>query len=139
MLTRLGAPFRLLSIARTLARHDALAPLEELGIAPLPVTLARMLSRRRAEGRPGQKLARALTELGPAFIKLGQFLSTRSDLLGEQVAADLSDLQDRLKPFPAPRPRRSSPRSWARRWRRSSGTSTRRRSRPPPSPRCTWR
>ncbi len=99
MLTRLGAPFRLLSIARTLARHDALAPLEELGIAPLPVTLARMLSRRQAEGRPGQKLARALTELGPAFIKLGQFLSTRSDLLGEQVAADLSDLQDRLSPF----------------------------------------
>ncbi len=101
MLRGLGAPFRLLSIARTLARHDALAPLQELEIAPLPVAIARMLSRRRAEGRPGQKLARALTELGPAFIKLGQFLSTRSDLLGEQVAADLSDLQDRLAPFPA--------------------------------------
>ena len=100
MLKTLAAPFRLLAIARCLARHDALAPLEGLGVAPLPVALARMLSRRKAEGRPGQKLARALTELGPAFIKLGQFLSTRSDLLGEQVAADLSDLQDRLSPFP---------------------------------------
>jgi ubiquinone biosynthesis protein len=51
--------------------------------------------------RPGQRLARALTELGPAFIKLGQALSTRADLLGDRVAADLSELQDRLPPFPA--------------------------------------
>ncbi len=99
MLRGLRAPFRLLEVARSLARHDALAPLEDLGVAPVPVALARMLSRRKAEGRPGQKLARALDEMGPAFIKLGQFLSTRSDLLGEQVAADLSDLQDRLSPF----------------------------------------
>src|SRR5262249_43808020 len=35
----------------------------------------------------------------PAFIKLGQMLSTRADLLGDDVAADLSLLQDRLEPF----------------------------------------
>ncbi|MDP7345382.1 MAG: AarF/UbiB family protein, partial [Alphaproteobacteria bacterium] len=35
----------------------------------------------------------------PSFIKLGQALSTRSDLLGEEVAADLSELQDNLPPF----------------------------------------
>ena len=92
---------RLLKIAHTLARHDALAALEELRVAPGILWLARLASRRHAEGRPGQKLARALTELGPSFIKLGQFFSTRADLLGETLAADLSNLQDRLPPFPS--------------------------------------
>ena len=90
---------RLLAIARTLARHDALFLLETLGVAPAVVVAARFLSQRRAEGRPGQRLARALEEAGPSFIKLGQALSTRSDLLGEEMAADLSDLQDRLPPY----------------------------------------
>jgi hypothetical protein len=36
---------------------------------------------------------------GPSFIKLGQLLSTRSDLVGEGLAASLSDFQDRLPPF----------------------------------------
>jgi len=93
--------WRLLVIARTLARHDALAPLEELRVAPGVVWLARLISRGRDAGRPGQKLARALTELGPSFIKLGQFLSTRADLLGDDLAADLSELQDRLPAFPS--------------------------------------
>ena len=93
--------WRLLVIARTLARHDALAALQDLGVAPFVVRAVNLLPTRAREGRPGQKLASALTELGPSFIKLGQFLSTRADLLGEQVAADLSELQDRLPPFPA--------------------------------------
>jgi ubiquinone biosynthesis protein len=38
--------------------------------------------------------------LGPSFIKLGQLLSTRADLFGEQITLDLSSLQDRLPPFP---------------------------------------
>ncbi|MDH3917390.1 MAG: hypothetical protein OEU25_04345, partial [Rhodospirillales bacterium] len=72
LLRPLRLAWRLLAIARSLARHDALAPLEEAGIAPGVVWLARLVSRSRAEGRPGQKVARALTELGPSFIKLGQ-------------------------------------------------------------------
>ena len=99
MLRTLRSLLRFLRIARTLARHDALAPLEEVGIAPGLVWLLRRFSRRAAEGRPGQKLARALTEMGPSFIKLGQMLSTRADLLGEQVALDLAELQDHLEPF----------------------------------------
>jgi len=99
MLRTLRSLLRFLRIARTLARHDALAPLEEVGMAPGLVWLLRRFSRRAAEGRPGQKLARALTEMGPSFIKLGQMLSTRADLLGEQVALDLSELQDHLEPF----------------------------------------
>ncbi len=100
MLRPLRTLLRLLVIARTLARRDALAPLEELGVAPGIVWLARLVSRGRAEGRPGQKLARALTELGPSFIKLGQFLSTRADLLGEEMAADLYELYS-FKVLPA--------------------------------------
>jgi ubiquinone biosynthesis protein len=99
MLRTLRSLLRLLVIARTLARHDVLGALEELRVAPGILWLVRRVYRRRAEGRPGQKLARALTDLGPSFIKLGQFLATRADFLGEQLAADLSDLQDRLPPF----------------------------------------
>ena len=45
-------------------------------------------------------LAAALTQLGPSFIKLGQLLSTRADLLGDEITEDLAELQDRLPPFP---------------------------------------
>lgn len=90
---------RLLSIARTLARHDALFILEQLKLAPVVVFLAKLISSRKAPGRPGERLARAFQDLGPSFIKVGQMLSTRSDLLGEEMAADLSKLQDKLPPF----------------------------------------
>lgn len=43
---------------------------------------------------------RALTALGPAYIKLGQLLSTRPDLVGADLARELMVLQDRLAPFP---------------------------------------
>ena len=91
--------FRLLSIARTLARHDALFILERLKLAPGVVFFAKLISSRRASGRPGERLARAFQDMGPSFIKVGQMLSTRSDLLGEEMAADLSKLQDKLPPF----------------------------------------
>ena len=93
---------RLAAIAVTLARHDALAPLEALGVAPWLVWLVRRLARRAArEARIGQRLAGAAVALGPGFIKLGQALSTRADLLGTEVAEDLAMLRDRLPPFPA--------------------------------------
>ncbi|NQV54432.1 MAG: 2-polyprenylphenol 6-hydroxylase [Rhodospirillales bacterium] len=91
--------FRLFRIARTLARHDALFPLEEAGVAPGLVTVVKLMALKKGSGRPGQRLAQALQELGPSFIKLGQALSTRSDLFGDDVAADLSELQDNLPPF----------------------------------------
>ena len=103
---------RLFTIARVLARHDALAALNAqevvrgFGAARLPIALARLVSRRNAEGRPGQKLARAFGELGPAFTKLGQFLSTRADLFGESIARDLAELRDDLPPFSSAEARR---------------------------------
>ncbi len=44
-------------------------------------------------------LSEALTSLGPSYIKLGQFLATRDDIIGRELARDLSTLQDRLPPF----------------------------------------
>ena len=97
---------RLLGIARTLARHDALFPLDKLNVAPAVAAVARFVARIGAkpaneEARPGKRLALALQDLGPSFIKFGQSLATRADLLGDEIAADLSELQDRLPPFPA--------------------------------------
>jgi ubiquinone biosynthesis protein len=90
---------RLLKIARTLARHDALFLLDRLQLPPLIGLVARAVSKRDRPGRDGERLALALEELGPSFIKLGQAMSTRADLLGEQLTADLAKLQDRLPPF----------------------------------------
>ena len=59
---------RFISIARILARHDALFALEYLKVAPGYVTLAKLISKRNVEGRPGQRLALALNEAGPSFI-----------------------------------------------------------------------
>ncbi|MFT6579932.1 MAG: ubiquinone biosynthesis protein [Alphaproteobacteria bacterium] len=103
MFSALKSLARLFRIARTLAEHDALFPLERLGVAPVVVTVAKLLARYFSkpdvEGRPGQRLAMAFEALGPSFIKLGQALSVRSDLIGEDIAADLSALQDDLPPF----------------------------------------
>ena len=92
---------RLLAIATTLARHDALFILDELNIAPLARAFGALFRKRSAAGKSkGERLANALEDLGPAFIKLGQALSTRSDLIGEPVAEALSRLRDNLPPFP---------------------------------------
>ena len=48
----------------------------------------------------GERLNLALTELGPIFVKLGQMLSTRRDLLPEDLADELAKLQDDVPPFP---------------------------------------
>lgn len=88
----------LIGIARTLARNDALFPVEMLGYGSLNL-FVRIVRRRQKHLTPGQRLAKAFQELGPSFIKLGQALSTRSDLVGEKIAADLTMLRDQLPPF----------------------------------------
>lgn len=91
--------WRLLSIGRCLARHNALFFLEHLPLPRWLVNIAQRLANEDAPGRPGERLALALQSLGPSFIKFGQSLATRSDLFGERFAADLSTLQDQLPPF----------------------------------------
>ena len=90
---------RLFAIALILAREDAVFIFDDLKISPLAATIGKLFTRRRANKRKGQRLAAALEHLGPAYIKLGQALSTRSDLIGDEMAADLGDLRDNLPPF----------------------------------------
>lgn len=103
MLRNVAILKRLMSVALTLARYDVLFLFEQLGIAPAIVFCARLVPVGRARGvkkmRPGQRLARALQDLGPTAIKLGQALSTRPDVMGDEIAIDLSELQDRLPAF----------------------------------------
>ena len=91
---------RLGRIGWTLARHDALWPLELAPGLETPAMLARLVSRRRPDRRRGERLTAALQALGPTFVKFGQALSTRGDLLGDEVADDLADLQDHLPALP---------------------------------------
>ncbi|WP_088560380.1 2-polyprenylphenol 6-hydroxylase [Arboricoccus pini] len=92
---------RFLKIGFILARYDALFVFELVPQLEPFVRLARPITNKAAAGRPGERLAKALQELGPAFIKLGQSLATRADLVGETMARDLALLQDRLPSFPA--------------------------------------
>jgi len=96
--------FRLWHIARTLARHDALVPREYLDAMPPSLKFARFVlgfgPTKDKDLPPGQRLSRALENLGPAHIKLGQVLATRPDLVGDDIAHALEHLQDSLPPFP---------------------------------------
>lgn len=85
-----------------LARHDVILPREFQNRVPLPARVAGRILRifgGGAKGRPGERLARALEKLGPAYVKLGQFLATRPDVFGPEIAGDLSRLKDRLPSF----------------------------------------
>ena len=55
---------------------------------------------RRSRGSRAERLRLALEELGPIFVKFGQLLSTRRDLLPVDIADELAKLQDRVPPFP---------------------------------------
>jgi ubiquinone biosynthesis protein len=72
---------------------------------PLPMP-ARMMLRsariieRRTQAGTASRLSAALTELGPTYVKLGQFLATRPDVVGVALARDLESLQDKMPPFP---------------------------------------
>ncbi len=94
---------RLVKILRTVGRYrlDELVDTSRLQPA---LRYALRLSPWRLNNVPdlsrGQRLRKALEELGPVFIKFGQMLSTRRDLLPEDIADELAMLQDQVPPFP---------------------------------------
>ncbi len=110
MLRALADYARLMRAGTALVRHDVILPGEYQTRLPLPARLAGRTLRLfggRAKGRPGERLATALEKLGPAYIKLGQFLATRPDVFGSEIAQDLSRLKDKLPPFPMEEVRRT--------------------------------
>lgn len=82
---------------------------------PLPLKLAyaatwpvRVISAPFQAGKPRERrITDALASLGPSYIKLGQFLATRADLIGPELASDLRHLQDKLPPFSMEEARRA--------------------------------
>src|SRR5687768_15876649 len=98
---------RLLDIQRVLVKHG----LDEIILAThlfRPLRFAFYLSpatwfRRGSAGTRAERLRQAFEELGPIFMKFGQVLSTRRDLLPADIADELAKLQDRVPPFPVER------------------------------------
>ncbi|MFC7048107.1 2-polyprenylphenol 6-hydroxylase [Emcibacter nanhaiensis] len=95
---------RLVRVGYTLAQYDALTDLLNLfGEKPGALDQLKTIKRIRppkADEEPNTGLVLALQSLGPTFIKFGQALATRPDLIGAEVALDLMRLQDRVAPFP---------------------------------------
>ena len=82
--------------------HEGVFAKVDPGMVPasmrLPLMLSRLIARREAKSGMN-RLAIAIERLGPSYVKLGQFLATRPDVVGPQVVRDLEMLQDRMAPF----------------------------------------
>lgn len=90
-------------VAGTLARYDVLLPSEYYERYPVSLqamhTLLRIFTKRNRGRTVGARLAKAFERLGPAYVKVGQFLATRPDMIGVTVAQELGRLKDKLPPF----------------------------------------
>ncbi|WP_240463915.1 ABC1 kinase family protein [Paenibacillus apiarius] len=90
-----------------LMRHGFGYMVEEMGLFQVLSLPRRLITREAPETKTvGERIRLVLEELGPAFIKLGQLLSTRSDLFPDSVIRELVKLQDQVPPFPAHEARR---------------------------------
>ena len=91
---------RALKIARVALRYGLDEIILSASSAPLLLKiLSGLLFWRDLRAPRGERLRRALEELGPIFVKFGQLLSTRRDLLALDIADELARLQDRVPPF----------------------------------------
>ena len=103
MAAAIGSLLRLAHAGWVMAREGlvtAMAPPDPPALGRLALLLAGLVERREAEGTSrGARASRALNRLGPSYVKLGQFLATRPDVVGRAMADDLEALQDRVEPF----------------------------------------
>lgn len=103
-MTSIGSYFRLARDGWVLVREGVISEVltDELG-APAK-WLRRLISPvvRRRDKNPNRRdrLAKGIGRLGPSYVKLGQFLATRPDLVGAEIAGDLGLLQDQMASFP---------------------------------------
>jgi ubiquinone biosynthesis protein len=102
MISAITNSLRLMRAGYVFAREGAFRDLDP-ALVPVPARLglrfAKLIERRGKDGQTG-RLAAALTQLGPTYVKLGQFLATRPDVVGPAIALELESLQDRMPPFP---------------------------------------
>lgn len=101
MLSTLNHLRHLMRVAVVFGRYGVLR-FADADLVPgwaMPVIRALRLLERRDLGGRGPRLAAALERLGPSYVKLGQFLATRPDVVGIELARDFELLQDRMAPF----------------------------------------
>jgi ubiquinone biosynthesis protein len=84
------------------AREGVFGAIDPALVPPAARPLIRFarLIERPTSGAAEMRLSTALTRLGPSYVKLGQFLATRPDVVGAALARDLERLQDQMAPFP---------------------------------------
>ena len=75
---------------------------KELGLHELIPLPKRLVAKRRRDKTTGERIRFFLEELGPTFVKMGQFASTRSDVIPEDIIQELEKLQDQVPPNPYP-------------------------------------
>jgi ubiquinone biosynthesis protein len=97
---RLRQLLRLFTIQRVLARHGLDEVVWRTHLFRSVAWVRRLLPFWRSRQPLGVRIREALEELGPIFVKFGQALSVRPDLLSPEVAMELAKLQDRVPPFP---------------------------------------
>jgi len=94
--------FRMLAIQRVLVKYSLDDIIKETHLLRPLRFLFYLAPRRRDSSAPvGERIRLALEELGPIFVKFGQAISTRRDLLPPDIADELAKLQDAVPPFPA--------------------------------------
>ena len=94
--------FRMLAIQRVLVKYGLDDVIKETHLFRPLRFLFYLAPRRRDSSAPlGERIRLALEELGPIFVKFGQAISTRRDLLPPDIADELAKLQDAVPPFPA--------------------------------------
>jgi ubiquinone biosynthesis protein len=91
---------RMLAIQRALVRHGLDEVVWRAHLLRPIAWVRRLLPRGNSKEPLGERLRLALEELGPIFVKFGQMLSVRPDLLDPEVAQELTKLQDQVPPFP---------------------------------------
>lgn len=95
----------LFKIGRKLSEKGAISSIYEMYKPPLSIKIFffiigfNLKSNESSNLSPGIKLCNALQNMGTTFIKLGQFLATRPDIIGKKTAKELVRLQDKLEPF----------------------------------------
>ncbi|PYE87402.1 2-polyprenylphenol 6-hydroxylase [Phyllobacterium leguminum] len=103
-MSSLAAAFRLIHAGWIMTREGVISALPADGLTGLPAfghRIAGLLARRRSRmAQRSERMSRAMNRLGPSYVKLGQFLATRPDIVGRDVALDLALLQDKLDYFP---------------------------------------
>ena len=94
--------FRMLTIQRVLVKYGLDDIIKETHLLRPLRYFFYLAPRRRDSSAPlGERIRLALEELGPIFVKFGQAISTRRDLLPTDIADELAKLQDAVPPFPA--------------------------------------